>query len=76
MDKLANKTQNILPEFQKFLLEKDLVPQKNVQFLHTGLIDSSPLPATKELIHLLIKKPLLLNSSIPCGLTNAFTIGN
>ncbi len=32
MEKLAKKTQNILPEFQKFLAEKDLVPQKKVQF--------------------------------------------
>lgn len=32
MEKLEKKTQNILPEFQKFLEEKDLVPQKNVQF--------------------------------------------
>jgi integron integrase len=32
MEKLAKKTQSMLPEFQKFLIEKDLVPQKNVQF--------------------------------------------
>ncbi len=32
MDNLIKKTQNILPEFQKFLAEKDLVPQKNVHF--------------------------------------------
>lgn len=32
MDKVTNKYQNILPEFQKFLVEKELVPQKNVQF--------------------------------------------
>ena len=32
MEKLEKKPQNILPDFQKFLIEKDLVPEKNVQF--------------------------------------------
>lgn len=32
MEKLAEGVQNILPGFQKFLIEKDLVPQKNVQY--------------------------------------------
>jgi len=32
MEKLAKGVKNILPEFQKFLIKKDLVPQKNVQY--------------------------------------------
>ncbi|MDI6801426.1 MAG: integron integrase [Thermodesulfovibrionales bacterium] len=32
MENLAKKPQDILPEFQKFLIQKDLVPQKNTQF--------------------------------------------
>jgi integron integrase len=32
MAKLVNNKQNLLPEFQKCLLEKKLVPEKNVQF--------------------------------------------
>ena len=32
MGKMENNKQNLLPEFQKSLLEKRLVPEKNVQF--------------------------------------------
>lgn len=32
MGKLSNNTHQTLPEFQKFLLERKLVPEKNVTF--------------------------------------------
>ncbi len=33
MEKTSNRDQSILPEFQKFLLEKKLAPEKNISFL-------------------------------------------
>ncbi len=32
MGKLSNSANDVLPEFQKFLLEKKLVPEKNAPF--------------------------------------------
>ncbi len=33
MEKLSDANKNILPEFQKFLIERKLAPEKNVPFL-------------------------------------------
>ena len=33
LEKLSDVNKNILPEFQKFLIERKLAPKKNVPFL-------------------------------------------
>ena len=43
MDKLSDTAREILPEFQKFLIDRKLVPEKKAPSSPIGLADSSVL---------------------------------